>query len=50
MLFLAKHPMVKQYDISSLRFMRSSAAPLDAATQADLSATLDIPILQVQPA
>ena len=46
MLFLAKHPMVKAYDISSLRFMRSSAAPLDAATQRQLSDALNVPILQ----
>lgn len=45
-LFLAKHPLVQQYDLSALRYIFSGAAPLDGATQQTLSEQLGIPLLQ----
>ena len=45
-LFLAKHPLVKQYDLSSLAWIMSGAAPLDAETQKALSAELGLPVSQ----
>ena len=45
-LFLAKHPIVKEYNLSSLKWIMSGAAPLDAATQKGLSEELNVPISQ----
>lgn len=45
-LFLAKHPMVKQYDLSRLQWIMSGAAPLDPAMQESLSSELGVPISQ----
>ena len=45
-LFLAKHPMVKDYDLSALKFIMSGAAPLDATTQQSLSTGLGCTIAQ----
>ncbi len=35
--FLAKHPLVKEYDLTSLRYLFTGAAPLDAATQLSIT-------------
>ena len=40
-IFLAKHPMVDQFDLTSLRMIFSGAAPLDAATEAACSNRLN---------
>ena len=45
-LFLSKHPMVSEFDLSPLKWIMSGAAPLDAATQSALSSQLDTPIIQ----
>ncbi|MHA5047296.1 4-coumarate--CoA ligase family protein [Streptomyces sp. SD15] len=42
-LALAKHPAVAQYDLSSLRYIICSAAPLDAALAAACSRRLGLP-------
>ncbi|MFF3347379.1 4-coumarate--CoA ligase family protein [Streptomyces sp. NPDC002779] len=42
-LALAKHPLVAQYDLSSLRHIVSAAAPLDAQLAAACSQRLDLP-------
>ncbi|MFB7585965.1 AMP-binding protein [Streptomyces sp. NPDC056169] len=42
-LALAKHPAVAAYDLSSLEYIVSSAAPLDAALAAACSARLGLP-------
>ncbi|MEI7033543.1 4-coumarate--CoA ligase family protein [Streptomyces pratensis] len=42
-LALAKHPLVGEYDLSSLRYIVSSAAPLDAELAAACSARLGLP-------
>lgn len=42
-LALAKHPAVEQYDLSSLEYVLSSAAPLDAALAAACSTRLGLP-------
>ncbi|MEU8931436.1 4-coumarate--CoA ligase family protein [Streptomyces sp. NPDC048409] len=42
-LALAKHPLVEQYDLSSLRYVMSAAAPLDARLAAACSARLGLP-------
>jgi acyl-CoA synthetase (AMP-forming)/AMP-acid ligase II len=42
-LALAKHPAVAQYDLSSLRYVISAAAPLDADLAAACSARLNLP-------
>ncbi|MFJ2831324.1 4-coumarate--CoA ligase family protein [Streptomyces sp. NPDC087263] len=42
-LALAKHPAVAQYDLSSLKYIISSAAPLDAALAAACSRRLGLP-------
>ncbi|MEU6224746.1 4-coumarate--CoA ligase family protein [Streptomyces sp. NPDC047042] len=42
-LALAKHPAVEQYDLSSLQYVLSSAAPLDATLAAACSARLGLP-------
>ena len=44
-LFL-KHPIVKSFDMSHLRWIMSGAAPLDAVSQASLSEQLDVPIFR----
>ena len=43
---LAKHPAVSQYDLSSLRYIMSGAAPLDAAIQDAASQRLGVTVLQ----
>ncbi|GAA2547802.1 MULTISPECIES: 4-coumarate--CoA ligase family protein [Streptomyces] len=42
-LALAKHPLVAAYDLSSLRYVISAAAPLDAKLAAACSARLGLP-------
>ncbi len=42
-LALAKHPAVAQYDLSSLRYVISAAAPLDAGLAAACAARLNLP-------
>lgn len=42
-LALAKHPAVDQYDLSSLEYVVSAAAPLDAALAAACSKRLGLP-------
>jgi acyl-CoA synthetase (AMP-forming)/AMP-acid ligase II len=42
-LALAKHPVVAQYDLSSLKYLISAAAPLDARLAAACSARLGLP-------
>ncbi|MFB6903473.1 4-coumarate--CoA ligase family protein [Streptomyces bacillaris] len=42
-LALAKHPLVGEYDLSSLRYIVSAAAPLDAELAAACSARLGLP-------
>ncbi|MGV9450160.1 4-coumarate--CoA ligase family protein [Streptomyces sp. NPDC003635] len=42
-LALAKHPAVADYDLSSLRYLISAAAPLDAQLAAACSARLNLP-------
>ncbi|MEU9466185.1 4-coumarate--CoA ligase family protein [Streptomyces avermitilis] len=42
-LALAKHPAVAQYDLSSLKYVISAAAPLDADTAAGCSRRLGVP-------
>ncbi|MFF8674542.1 4-coumarate--CoA ligase family protein [Streptomyces sp. NPDC015242] len=42
-LALAKHPVVARYDLSSLRYIVSAAAPLDARLAAACSARLGLP-------
>ncbi|MCK1820647.1 4-coumarate--CoA ligase family protein [Streptomyces sp. XM83C] len=42
-LALAKHPLVEQYDLSSLRYIISAAAPLDARLAAACSRRLGLP-------
>ncbi|MFJ1810058.1 MULTISPECIES: 4-coumarate--CoA ligase family protein [unclassified Streptomyces] len=42
-LALAKHPAVSQYDLSSLRYVVSAAAPLDADLAAACSERLNLP-------
>jgi acyl-CoA synthetase (AMP-forming)/AMP-acid ligase II len=42
-LALAKHPLVAQYDLSSLRYILSAAAPLDARLAAACSERLGLP-------
>ncbi|MDF3300489.1 4-coumarate--CoA ligase family protein [Streptomyces tropicalis] len=44
-LALAKHPVVDRYDLSSLRYVVSAAAPLDAALAAACSRRLGLPPL-----
>lgn len=44
-LALAKHPAVAQYDLSSLRYVICSAAPLDAELAAACAERLDLPPL-----
>ncbi|VEN46207.1 unnamed protein product [Callosobruchus maculatus] len=41
-LFLVKHPLVKEYDLSSLKEVRSGAAPLGAKIQKELKEKLHI--------
>jgi len=43
---LARAPEVRNYDLSSLRFVLSGAAPLDSGIQKALSERLQIPVLQ----
>ncbi|MFN8606957.1 MAG: AMP-binding protein [Vulcanimicrobiota bacterium] len=43
---LARHPAVDHYDLSSLRYIMSGAAPLDAGIQAAASERLGVAVLQ----
>ncbi|MFG2953606.1 4-coumarate--CoA ligase family protein [Streptomyces sp. NPDC048291] len=43
---LAKHPLVDEYDTSSLRVLLSGAAPLDAELGAAVAERLDVRVLQ----
>jgi acyl-CoA synthetase (AMP-forming)/AMP-acid ligase II len=45
-LALAKHPMVDKYDLSSLEFIMSGAAPLDAGLERAASGRLDCEVTQ----
>jgi acyl-CoA synthetase (AMP-forming)/AMP-acid ligase II len=45
-LFLAKHPLVEKYDLSSLRFIGCGAAPLGKGIQQACSDRLKVPVLQ----
>ncbi len=45
-LAFAKHPLIDQYDISSLVHVMSGAAPLDAATVTQAAARIGCPITQ----
>ncbi|WP_280690871.1 AMP-binding protein [Kitasatospora sp. GAS204B] len=45
-LALAKHPMVDAFDLSSIRYVRSAAAPLDADLAAACAARLGLPTVQ----
>jgi acyl-CoA synthetase (AMP-forming)/AMP-acid ligase II len=45
-LALAKQPLVDHYDLSSLRYIVSGAAPLDAAVQQAVAARLRVPVVQ----
>ena len=45
-LALAKQPLVDQYDLSSLRYILSGAAPLDGAIQQAVAARLHVPVVQ----
>ena len=45
-LALAKQPLVDQYDLSSLRYILSGAAPLDAAIQQAVATRLHVPVVQ----
>jgi acyl-CoA synthetase (AMP-forming)/AMP-acid ligase II len=45
-LALAKHPMVDKYDLSSLRFILSGAAPLDASLEQACAGRLDCDAVQ----
>lgn len=44
--FLANHPMVNDYDISSLNFILSGAAPLGAEHSRFVSERIDCPVVQ----
>lgn len=43
---LAKAPIVDQYDLSSLKFILSGAAPLDGAVQQAVEQRLHVPVVQ----
>jgi 4-coumarate--CoA ligase len=45
-LLLAKHPLIDKYDLSSLRIMHSSAAPLTKDLVEMMYARLKVPIKQ----
>jgi acyl-CoA synthetase (AMP-forming)/AMP-acid ligase II len=45
-LALAKQALVDHYDLSSLRYILSGAAPLDAAIQQAVAARLHVPVVQ----
>jgi acyl-CoA synthetase (AMP-forming)/AMP-acid ligase II len=45
-LALAKQPLVDAYDLSSLRYILSRAAPLDAAVQQAVATRLHVPVVQ----
>lgn len=45
-LLLAKHPLVSNYDLSSLRMMNSGAAPLTKELQAAVYARIKVPVKQ----
>ena len=44
--FLAKHPLVAKYDVSSMRAIMSGAAPLDAETQGGAAQRQTLTLLQ----
>jgi acyl-CoA synthetase (AMP-forming)/AMP-acid ligase II len=45
-LALARHPMVSQFDLSSVQLVFTGAAPLDAALQAECARRLGCPVVQ----
>jgi acyl-CoA synthetase (AMP-forming)/AMP-acid ligase II len=45
-LALAKHPLVDAYDLSSVRYILSGAAPLDGAVQQGVAARLHVTVVQ----
>jgi acyl-CoA synthetase (AMP-forming)/AMP-acid ligase II len=45
-LALAKQPLVDAYDLSSVRYILSGAAPLDGAVQEAVAARLHVPVVQ----
>ena len=47
MLFLAKHPLVDDFDLSTLKVIYSAAAPLDPQTQSDVQDRLGVAAVQV---
>eukprot|EP01063_Lacrimia_lanifica_P036781 TRINITY_DN7388_c0_g1_i3.p1 TRINITY_DN7388_c0_g1~~TRINITY_DN7388_c0_g1_i3.p1 ORF type:complete len:579 (+),score=183.59 TRINITY_DN7388_c0_g1_i3:40-1776(+) len=46
MIFLSKHPMVDQFDLSNLKTMYSAAAPCDTALQEAVTERLNITVAQ----
>ena len=46
LVFMAKHPMVRDFDLTSLKSIMSGAAPLDAATQESLTHELGATVTQ----
>ena len=44
--FLAKHPMVQQYDLSSVDKIFCGAAPLGAETEKEVEEMLDCKVMQ----
>jgi acyl-CoA synthetase (AMP-forming)/AMP-acid ligase II len=46
LLALAKHPLVDQYDLSSLPYILAGAAPVDGAVQQAVAARLQVPVVQ----
>jgi acyl-CoA synthetase (AMP-forming)/AMP-acid ligase II len=45
-LALAKQPVIERYDLSSLRYILSGAAPLDEAIQQAVASRLNVPVVQ----
>jgi acyl-CoA synthetase (AMP-forming)/AMP-acid ligase II len=45
-LALARHPLVDRYDLSSLRYINSGAAPLDATLAEEASVRVGCPVVQ----
>ena len=45
-LFMAKHPLVSSFDLSSLKYMVSGAAPLGAGLTEECQARVGCPIYQ----
>ena len=47
MLFLAKHPVVEKFDLSSIKVIYTAAAPCDAQLQQDVQDRLGVPAIQI---